>query len=190
MTAADRFLFLLGGARSGKSRFAVELASADGSPVTIVVTADPAGDPDLTARVDRHRGDRPADWQVIEAPVELGAAVDRVDGPLIVDCLTIWTANLMASGLDPDEIVAAADDLAGRLAARRSSTIVVSNEVGLGVHPTTPLGRDYRDVLGWVNQAIATQADRSLLFVAGRAVELGDPWVLLGLDRPGTASTD
>lgn len=180
----ERFLFFVGGARSGKSAFAVrratEAAALDGSAVTILVTAEPGGDADMDARIERHRHDRPAGWAVVEEPLDLATAVVTVgDGPLIVDCLTLWTSNLMATGADEGEIVDEATELADQLARRPGLTIVVSNETGLGVHPATSLGRTFRDALGRVNQTVARRADRSLFFVAGLALPLGDPSDLL-----------
>ncbi|MGH9271058.1 MAG: bifunctional adenosylcobinamide kinase/adenosylcobinamide-phosphate guanylyltransferase [Ilumatobacteraceae bacterium] len=168
---------LLGGARSGKSALAVELGRRHRGPVTFIATLEPF-DADLTARAERHRAERPP-WPTIEAPLELEAALRAADGLAIVDCLTLWVNNVLHHG-DPDEAVIAAASSAADVAARRGAPcIVVSNEVGLGVHPETELGRRYRDLLGRVNQAWAQRADRTLLLVAGRAVRLDDPMALL-----------
>ena len=168
---------LLGGARSGKSAMAVELGRRHDGPVTMIATLVPADDA-LVARVKRHRAERPA-WPTIEAPQDLVAALTRADGLAIVDCLTLWVSNLMLRGDEDDAIDEAAAVAAAVAAQRDEPTVVVSNEVGLGVHPETELGLRYRDVLGRVNQRFAARADTSLLLVAGRAVRLGDPWSLL-----------
>jgi adenosyl cobinamide kinase/adenosyl cobinamide phosphate guanylyltransferase len=169
---------LLGGARSGKSALAVELGrrhAADGGDVVYVATA-PRVDDDMARRIDRHRAERPADWRTIEEEIDLGAALDRAgDALVIVDCLTLWTSNLLLGGLTDDEVTARADDEARRAESRATPTVVISNEVGLGVHPETELGLRYRDVLGRVNQAWAAVATTSLLLVAGRAIPLEDP---------------
>jgi adenosyl cobinamide kinase/adenosyl cobinamide phosphate guanylyltransferase len=172
----SRLTFLVGGARSGKSTFAVEIGRRHGGPVVFVATAEPFDD-DLRARVERHREDRP-DWPTLEAPVDLTTAVDGVDPAalVIVDCVTVWVGNLLHAGDTADAIVRRTRELVAGLRARTGPAVVVSNEVGMGVHPSSELGRCYRDVLGSVNQALAAAADRTLLLVAGRALALVDPW--------------
>ena len=174
----DSYLFLCGGARSGKSAFAVEVAERSGRPVTFVATADPGDDDDLWRRIERHRRDRPAHWNLREEPLELVEAIVALDGTVtvIVECLTLWTANLLQAGRDP---VTEAAALARGLQRRPGQGIVVSNEVGLGVHPPTALGREYRDVHGRVNQVVAAGTNTALFFVAGKAIALHDPWSLL-----------
>ena len=165
--------FLVGGVRSGKSALAIRLASRHDGRVELLATAEPFDD-DLRQRVERHRADRPP-WPTIEEPVDLAGAVgERVDAAalLVVDCLTVWVANLLHRDEDADSIVERAHRLADALAARAGPAVVVSNEVGLGVHPPTDLGRCFADVLGHVNQAVAARADRSMLLVAGMALPL------------------
>lgn len=168
---------MLGGARSGKSALAVELGRRHGGPVTFIATLEPF-DADLRARVARHRHERPA-WPTIEAPLDLAGALRASEGLAIVDCLTLWVNNLVRRG-DPDaEIEGAAEVTAELAAGRRGPTIVVSNELGLGLHPETALGRRYRDLLGRVNQVWAQRAERTMFLVAGRAIRLDDPLALL-----------
>ena len=174
---------LFGGARSGKSTLAVQMAERQPLPVTFVATAEPFDD-DLRERVRRHREERPPQWRTVECPVDLADAVRAcpTDQYLVVDCLTVWMGNLFAHGHDAEGAEAAGTALAAALVQRRAAggaTVVVSNEVGMGVVPDTPLGREYRDSLGRVNQAVAAVADTTLLLVAGRAVRLHDPWELL-----------
>ncbi len=173
-------IVLLGGARSGKSDLAVRLAERQSTPVVFIATAE-AGDGEMAARIARHRSERPAGWETIEAPVELAEAIAAAPAEcaVIVDCLTLWTTNVLAAH-EPTEIERLAE--AGAAVARRRSglTIVVSNEVGLGIVPDNVLARSYRDVLGRVNAIWADAADRALLLVAGRALPLADPWDLLG----------
>jgi adenosylcobinamide kinase / adenosylcobinamide-phosphate guanylyltransferase len=168
---------LVGGARSGKSTLALQLAERSGAPVTFVATAEPFDD-DLRERVARHRDERPPHWHTVECPVELGAAVRAVPDEhfLVVDCLTVWLANLHHHLPAHDPQV---HGLLDALRARRGPTVVVTNEVGMGVHPDTPVGRVYRDDLGRLNQQVAAVAGATLLLVAGRAVRLDDPWELL-----------
>lgn len=173
---------LIGGARSGKSSLAVDIGhrhDAAGIAVTYIATA-PALDADMADRVERHRGERPATWTTIEEETELAGALAKVtSGLAIVDCLTLWTSNLMWRDLTDDEIRTRSADAVTVAAGRDGPTVVVTNEVGLGIHPETELGRRYRDVLGWVNQSWAHAADPALLLVAGRAVPLSDPWTHL-----------
>ncbi|MGB5755685.1 MAG: bifunctional adenosylcobinamide kinase/adenosylcobinamide-phosphate guanylyltransferase [Acidimicrobiales bacterium] len=164
---------LLGGARSGKSDLAVELGRSWLGPVTFAATAEPIDD-DMTRRIDRHRLDRPGTWQTIEAPcfgVD-GLADVPPSSLLILDCLTLLVSNLMLAELDQSSIDTHIGDLAKRLSAREGPSIVVSNEVGMGIHPETPLGRAYRDRLGTANRIVADEAASALLLVAGRAVPL------------------
>ena len=170
---------LLGGARSGKSALAVEMGRRHGGPVTVVATSPPI-DGDLAARIARHRRERPG-WPTVEEPHELAAALAGLDPDalVIVDCLTVWVSNLMLRGDTDAEVEARSADSADLAAGRPGPTVVVSNEVGLSVHPETALGLRYRDLLGRVNQQWAAVADRSLFLVTGRAVMLADPWAAL-----------
>jgi adenosylcobinamide kinase / adenosylcobinamide-phosphate guanylyltransferase len=170
---------ILGGARSGKSSFAVELGRRHGGGVTMIATAT-ATDEDMATRIERHRAERPG-WDTIEEPLELGGALQRVpaDHLALVDCLTLWVSNLMFAEHVEAAILDRAAAAAAIAARRMSPTIVISNEVGLGVHPPSELGRRYQDALGRVNQIWAAAADRTLLLVAGRAVVLRDPWDVL-----------
>jgi adenosylcobinamide kinase / adenosylcobinamide-phosphate guanylyltransferase len=165
------FVLLLGGARSGKSDRAARLAVESGMSVTFIATAT-AGDDEMTERISRHRGARPADWTTAEAPLDLFAAVAATppDRFVVVDCLTLWVSNLLGSGISAAEILARAEKVAGELAPRAG--VVVSNEVGLGIVPANELARTFRDVLGSVNAAFARCAERSVLMVAGKTLEL------------------
>ena len=171
---------LLGGARSGKSALAVDMGerrAGAGQQVVVIATATTSDD-DMADRIAAHRKHRP-DWPTIEESVDLAAALRSTpaDAFVIVDCLTLWVANLMWRG-DADEAIEALAAESAQIAAGLD-TVVVSNEVGLGVHPPSELGRRYRDLLGRVNARWAATADRSLLLVAGRALPLTDPWELL-----------
>jgi len=168
------FVLLLGGARSGKSDLACRLAAESGRDVTVIATAT-AGDPEMAARIERHRGSRPAQWQTVEEPLDLGGAVASSDASryLVVDCLTLWVSNLLGDGCSPDEATRRAISVAQAL--ERRSAVVVSNEVGLGIVPANEMARAYRDALGMVNAEFAARAERALLMVAGRALELAPP---------------
>ena len=165
-------VFLVGGARSGKSRLALRLAEDHGRPVVFIATGE-AGDEEMTERIARHRADRPSEWLTVEEPLRLRESLEAVpaESCVIVDCLSLWVANLLERGNDVEDAATAAANVA---ADRASPTIAVSNEVGMGVVPATPLGRTYRDVLGRVNAIWAEAADESYLVVAGKALKLGD----------------
>ncbi len=165
------FVLVLGGARSGKSAFANRLGLQSGRAVTFIATAT-AEDEEMMERIARHRAERPSSWTTVEAPLELRDAIAAgpADNFLIVDCLTLWVSNLLGAGHSNDEIRARAEKAALELSRR--SGVVVSNEVGLGIVPANELARTFRDVLGAVNSVFANHAERSLLMVAGRALEL------------------
>jgi len=152
----------LGGARSGKSRLAVERAQASEQPVVFIATGE-AGDEEMADRIARHRAERPADWVTVEEPLELARALRDVPptATVIVDCLSLWVAN---GGGGRDAIAAAI--------TRAGLTIAVSNEVGLGIVPDNALARAYRDDLGRVNAAWAAAADEAHFVVAGRTLRL------------------
>jgi len=165
---------LLGGARSGKSSLAVEIARASGVPVVFVATGE-AGDEEMANRIARHRAGRPAEWTTVEEPRQLAAALGATNDEVcvVVDCLSLWVANVLDR---PAESVEAEAAEAARLAAaRRGRTVAVSNEVGMGVVPATPAGRTYRDILGRVNAIWAAAAADAYLVVAGRALPLEEP---------------
>jgi len=160
---------ILGGARSGKSAYAVHLARGDRRRIAFIATAEPL-DRDMAARIERHRRERPPSWLTVEEPVELVPALRRLAGGadlVVVDCLTLWVSNLLQRGMADEPILAEADALAKLMDERHFSLIMVSNEVGLGVHPETTAGLRFRDLLGLVNQRVAAAADQVLLMVAG-----------------------
>jgi len=164
-------VLLIGGARSGKSAMAVRLASDSQAPVTFIATAS-AGDDEMAERIRRHRESRHADWKTVEAALDvLGPIRATAAGEFIViDCLTLWVANLLGEGAGAAEIESAAAEMLRALRAR--DCVVVTNEVGLGIVPVNELARRFRDVLGDVNALFAAAADRAVLMVAGRAVDL------------------
>jgi adenosylcobinamide kinase / adenosylcobinamide-phosphate guanylyltransferase len=174
-------MVVLGGARSGKSSHAESLARRHGGAVTYVATAPRIdGDDDLEARIARHRADRPAGWATIETELDLaGALADAGDTFVIADCLTTWTGNLLHHGRSEADALAACDDALAVASRRLATTVVVSNEVGMGIVPGDALSREYRDLLGRINQRWVAAADRAMLMVAGRALPLHHPDDLL-----------
>jgi adenosylcobinamide kinase/adenosylcobinamide-phosphate guanylyltransferase len=175
-----------GGARSGKSRFAETLAAGSGLPVVYLATMELLDD-EVRERANRHRLRRPADWQTVEEPLDVVAALGRVDKDafVLLDCITLWITNLLVRRIDDFDAAAPADweraiteclDEAARLvgcqALRGGPLVVVTNEVGLGVVPETRAGRYFRDAAGLVNQELSRSADRVVLMVSGRPLDL------------------
>ncbi len=155
---------VLGGARSGKSELAERLAGRTGEPVTYLATGL-ATDPDMAARIEAHRRRRPAHWSTLECGAELVDALGAARGAVLVDALGTWLAQLAGFEVDTEALCRA-------LRSRAGPTIVVSDEVGMGVHPATAAGRRFRDALGALNQAVAAVADDAFLVVAGRMLAL------------------
>ena len=168
---------ILGGARSGKSRLAEKLASDGQLQVTYIATSQ-ALDGEMSARIQHHRQRRPADWGLVEEPLELARALRDNAAPgrcLLVDCLTLWLTNLLM--LDDDTRLAMQRDaFLEALAELPGRIILVSNETGLGVVPLGELTRRYVDEAGWLHQAVAERAERVLFTVAGLPMLLkGEP---------------
>ena len=130
----------------------------------------------MEERIRRHRAERPSGWTTVEETIELGAALAKVglQSSVVVDCLSLWVANLLEAGWADGAVEATAGSVAGAAAGRAGLTVAVSNEVGMGIVPVTALGRRYRDVLGRVNASWVEAADRALLVVAGKAIPLVD----------------
>lgn len=178
---------IIGGARSGKSDLALRLAAASGRPVLFVATMEPRDD-EMRARIAAHRAERPQAWRTVEAPLDVVGALNdaaRDDDFVVLDCLTLWVANLMLREIgDIEQILP--DAAAGAMARIATETramadwcdayageiAVVTNEVGLGVVPAYATGRIYRDALGAANAALATRANRVLSVAAGLVVDL------------------
>ena len=162
---------VLGGVRAGKSAYAVARAGAVGGRVAFVATAQTL-DAEMAARIARHRAARPAQWETVEAPLCLTDAIAGLEGKVavvLVDCLNVWVSNLLSheAALSDEALHRHAHRLTDLIARRPFELVIVSNEVGWGVHPETALGRRFRDALGLVNQAVARVADEVVLMVAG-----------------------
>jgi adenosylcobinamide kinase/adenosylcobinamide-phosphate guanylyltransferase len=161
----------LGGARSGKSAYAERLIESARMPALYIATAT-AGDAEMAARIAAHQARRGALWSTQEAPLELAAALGAADRPALVDCLTLWVANLMHAGRD---VAAEGERLVAALAARRAAVTLVANEVGLGIVPDNALARAFRDHAGRLNQRIAAAADSVVFIAAGLPLTLKGP---------------
>jgi adenosylcobinamide kinase/adenosylcobinamide-phosphate guanylyltransferase len=168
VTAAIGKLLILGGVRSGKSRYAEELARSQARPVTLIATAE-ARDEEMAARIDAHRRHRDARWSVVEEPITLAAALRTAMSPdslVIVDCLTVWLSNLLC-GEDAKAPRRETEGLLEVLGALPGDCIMISNEVGFGIIPANALARRFGDEAGVLHQRIAAQCDRVVLMVAG-----------------------
>ncbi|HOJ00894.1 MAG TPA: bifunctional adenosylcobinamide kinase/adenosylcobinamide-phosphate guanylyltransferase [Anaerolineaceae bacterium] len=171
----QQLTLIMGGARSGKSDYAQFLVQEDEQPALFVATAT-AGDEEMANRIAVHRANRPENWQTLEAPLNIGTAIQNAPPfPwVLVDCITLLVSNLLMTCAEPvDErgyhamVEREMDELIASYSIHTGKWVVVSNEVGLGLVPAYPLGRYYRDALGRANQRIAKIADRAILMVAG-----------------------
>lgn len=164
---AARLTLVLGGARSGKSRHAQAFAEASGRELVYCATATHHEDPEMIARIARHREERDARWRTVDAPRDLAAILRREAGPgrvVLVDCLTLWLTNILLAG---DDVEAAGAALADILPALPGPAILVSNEVGGGIVPENALARAFRDAQGRLNQRMAAACDTVVLVTAG-----------------------
>lgn len=167
-TCRKSVTLVLGGVRSGKSRFAQHLATRARS-VAFIATAQYSDD-EMKAKIARHQQERPASWRTIEEPLELHTVLEEIEGHydlLLIDCLTLFAANLLDAEAKGDSLQDRIDALCSTLKSAKSSVVLVSNEVGSGIVPDYPSGRRYRDLLGEINQRVAALADNVLLMVAG-----------------------
>ncbi|MBC7189111.1 bifunctional adenosylcobinamide kinase/adenosylcobinamide-phosphate guanylyltransferase [Candidatus Aerophobetes bacterium] len=168
-------ILVTGGTRSGKSRFAIELASSFSEKVIFIATAPRNVDEEMEKRIKKHRFSRPSWWEVVEEEKDVASHLARINSPeyaVIIDCLTLLISNLLIEGKKEEEILNDVGKIAdlGRKTGR--ATIIVSNEVGWGVVPATNLGREFRDIAGLANKLIASKADRVYLLVCGIPLKL------------------
>lgn len=166
--------FICGGAKSGKSSFALRLAESFPAPYLYVATGE-ARDEEMLTRILRHQQERGPAWKTREEPLALAEALLQADGRygvILVDCLTLWVSNLLTRENQPTEVAAEADRLCRVLEAMATPVILVSNEVGWGIVPDNPLARSFRDEAGLLHQKIAALADLAVLVVSGLPVYL------------------
>lgn len=162
-----RRVLVLGGARSGKSRYAEDLAMGSGLQAVYLATATDGGDPEMAGRIARHRAERDPSWRTVDAPRDLAGALRREVSPgcvVLVDCLTLWLTNVMLGGGDVEAETA---ELAHALKSLAGPVILVSNEVGGGIVPDNALARKFRDAQGRLNQRVAAACDTVVLVAAG-----------------------
>ena len=170
------FTLILGGARSGKSSHAQRLAEATGKSVTFIASAQ-ALDEEMSARIQKHRRERPAGWETLEIPLGVASHAEQIRSEVVIlDCITLLVSNLLMQFVTDDLVDEAVfrqavqkeiQELIRMLRARQQDWIIISNEVGLGLVPAYQLGRVYRDGLGWANQHLAREADQVIFMVAG-----------------------
>ena len=163
MSSVPKLTFVIGGARSGKSRYGENVIATLPPPWTYVATAE-ARDAEMAERIAAHRARRGPQWRTIEAPRDLAAALARCETtPVLVDCLTLWLSNHMLADADIELEMARLEEA---LTAAKTPVVLIANEVGSGIVPDHPLGRKFRDLQGVLNQRMAARADRVVLVVA------------------------
>jgi len=176
MTATSNLTLILGGARSGKSSYAQSLAEESDQSVTFLATAQ-ALDEEMSARIKKHRAERPAGWETLEIPLAISSYVQQIKTDVVIlDCMTLLVTNLMMQFVKDDlvdetpftqAVQKEVDDLIAGIREQNQHWLIISNEVGLGLVPPYQMGRIYRDLLGWSNQRLARAADKVILMVAG-----------------------
>lgn len=172
----SKITFILGGARSGKSSYAQSLAEETGKSVTFLATAQ-ALDEEMSARIQKHRAERPGNWETLEIPLDIASHAQQIKSEVIIlDCITLLISNLLMQFVQDDLVDEApfkvavqkeVEELIVAIHRQKQDWIIISNEVGLGLVPPYQMGRVYRDWLGWANQRQAREADKVILMVAG-----------------------
>lgn len=178
MNRTSRITLILGGARSGKSSYAQQLAEESSKSVTFLATAQ-ALDDEMSTRIQKHRAERPAGWDTLEIPYEISLRVAQIKSEVIIlDCVTLLVSNLLMQYVKDDLVEEAPfmlavqkeiEELIVKMRQQQQEWIIVSNEVGLGLVPAYQMGRVYRDAIGWANQRLAREADKVVFMVAGIA---------------------
>ncbi len=164
-----KFIFILGGARSGKSSYAMNLAKSTGKRIVFIATCIP-GDSEMKHRIKLHKKSRPRAWRVIEEGIHIDSALRKTKtgcDAILIDCIGLFISNLMAVEFSDKKIEEKMRQVIGQIKKGASDVIVVSNEVGMGIVPDNPLARRFRDLLGRVNQMLAQNADKVIMMYAG-----------------------
>lgn len=168
-------VFIVGGARSGKSAHALGRAAICQGRKVYIATAQ-ALDSEMSARIDAHRAERGEGWETVEEPLDVAAVIaglgEGAGSAIVIDCLTLWLSNLLHSGMDDEKIKEAVDALAAACIGSPSVVIAVSNEVGLGLVPENPLARRFRDLSGWMNQKMALRSAEAWFVASGIPLKL------------------
>ena len=169
-----KFVFILGGARSGKSSYALGLAKEKSKKVLYLATAE-AGDSEMRRKINKHKSSRPRHWRTVEEPIDLMGALKKCRNKyelIIIDCLTLYLSNLMHQGLSSGSIIKLIKALAAYIASLNEAVLLISNEVGMGIVPQNKMARDFRDIAGLANQAMAKNADEVIFIQAGIPLRL------------------
>jgi adenosylcobinamide kinase / adenosylcobinamide-phosphate guanylyltransferase len=167
-------VFITGGARSGKSRLAEELALKHGAPLVYIATGA-AGDGDMAERIDRHRARRGPDWLTVEEPLDLAGAISAAEGEctaMLVDCITLWLTNLLLKYDDASTVLKEVERLVRLLPTLKTPLLLVSNEVGLGIVPENRLARTFRDLAGEANELLAGASQEVYVMFSGLPLKL------------------
>jgi len=172
----SKLTLILGGARSGKSSYAQSVAEEAGKSVTFLATAQPL-DKEMSARIQKHRAERRADWETLEVPLGIAPYIQQIKSDVVIlDCVTLLISNLLMQFVKDDLVDEApfklsveqeVNELIAMIREQKQDWIIISNEVGMGLVPAYQMGRAYRDWLGWANQRLALEADKVILMVAG-----------------------
>jgi len=167
----NKITFIVGGARSGKSRYSLKIASGRGTGRRVAFIATCEGlDGEMGQRISRHRRVRPKSWKTFEEPRKVAALLRKIGGRfdlIIIDCLTLLVSNLRLGGKSVSSIEKEIKDIMRILKRQKTESVIVSNEVGLGIVPNNPMARDFRDVAGRANQAVAKEADSVIFMISG-----------------------
>jgi len=177
MDRKTKIILIGGGVRSGKSAFAVDLAQKLGERRAFIATAR-ASDEEMVARIARHQRDREGKFVTIEEPTALELALDALEpcDVVVIDCLTLWLSNLLVRETPVERILERVDAVVAALQRRRFDAVLVTNEVGMSIHPPTRLGREFVEVSGWAHQRIARAADEVHLAVLGTVIRIKPGW--------------
>ncbi|HBA26533.1 MAG TPA: bifunctional adenosylcobinamide kinase/adenosylcobinamide-phosphate guanylyltransferase [Nitrospinae bacterium] len=170
----NKIIFITGGARSGKSNYALKTAESIGKIRGYIATAE-ALDDEMLERIEIHRKSRGNGWHTMEEPKNLLNLFDSLQikyDVLIIDCLTLWVSNLMEDGLDDKDILKITDKFSKKIVAYKNNIIIVTNELGMGIVPDNPLGRRFRDIAGKVNQIMASVSDEVHFMISGIPVKI------------------
>ena len=169
-----KITFILGGARSGKSRFAVKLAQGNGRKVAFIATCLPL-DSEMKKRIGIHKKTRPSHWRTFETPRDISSLLKQIGHKfetIIIDCLTLLVSNLLLKGLDGNDIESQVNKILRSLKKIKARAIIVSNEAGLGIVPENKLARDFRDIAGRINQTVASKSDEVIFMLAGLPLKI------------------
>jgi adenosylcobinamide kinase/adenosylcobinamide-phosphate guanylyltransferase len=170
----SQIIFITGGARSGKSRLAEELAESFGAPLAYIATGE-AKDVEMLTRIERHRTRRGPEWQTIEEPCDLTETVKRYDGlfnGILIDCITLWLTNLLLGYNDPQQVLDDVAQFRASFPTLKTPLILVSSEVGMGIVPDNQLARTFRDLAGEANELLASAADEVYVMFSGLPLKL------------------